>query len=39
MTLYIAYQPDFPGGASGKEPTCWRPRRVRHAGLIPGLER
>ena len=39
MTLYIAYQPDFPGGASGKEPACQCARRVRRAGLIPASGR
>ena len=29
---------DFPGSSSGKEPTC-QCRRVRAAGLIPGLSR
>ena len=28
----------FPGGTSGKEPTC-QCRDVRDSGLIPGLER
>ena len=27
---------DFPGGVSGKEPTCLLRRHERDAGLIPG---
>ena len=36
MTLHIAYQPGFLGGASGKEPACQCPRQ---AGLNTGLVR
>ena len=39
FAVWSSYSMGFPGGTSGKEPTCQCRLDVRHTGLIPGSGR
>ena len=39
FAVWSSYSMGFPGGSSGKEPTCQCRLDVRHTGLIPGSGR